>query len=64
LRSFDQTPEKGSGIVLITRHRTIKVCKEIIMATCKTLGGKPLLYWVTLATIMVGLTLAVAAGGA
>jgi len=34
------------------------------MATCKTLEGKPLLYWVTLVTIMAGLTLAVAAGGA
>ncbi len=34
------------------------------MATCKTLGGKPLLYWATLATIIVGLTLAAAAGGA
>ena len=34
------------------------------MARCKTLGGKPLLYWVTLATIMAGLALAAAAGGA
>ena len=34
------------------------------MATRKSLGGKPLLYWVTLATIMVGLTLAVTFGGA
>jgi len=64
MRSSDQTPERGPGIVWLTRYRTIKVCKEIIMATCKSLGGKPILYWVTLATIMVGLTLAVAAGGA
>jgi len=64
MRSSDQTPEMGSGIVLITRHRTIKVCKEIIMATRKTFGGKPLLYWVALATIMAGLTLAIAVGGA
>lgn len=34
------------------------------MTTCKSLGGKPLLYWVTLATIMVGLTLAATVGGA
>jgi len=34
------------------------------MATCKYLGGKPLLYWATLVTIMVGLTLAVTIGGA
>ena len=34
------------------------------MATCKYLGGKPLLYWVTLVTIMAGLTLAVTIGGA
>ena len=34
------------------------------MTTRKSLEGKPLLYWVTLATIMVGLTLAVAMGGA
>ena len=34
------------------------------MAACKSLGGKPLLYWVTLATIMAGLTLAVTIGGA
>jgi len=64
MRSFDQTPETASGIVVLTRYRTIRVCKEIIMATCKTPGGKPILYWVTLGTIMAGLTLAVAVGGA
>jgi len=34
------------------------------MTTSTHLGGKPLLYWVALATIMVGLTLAVMFGGA